>query len=168
MSRRCVKRGSSLVEFTLVGIPLIFLITSLCSASLNMWQYHNLAYTVDLTTRYIASHGNVCTQSGNSCATTLGSIYTVMSKSGMALDPGKLNVTLTSASGSNTTCQPLSNCAGSSTQWPSSTDNAIGNDVKVFATYKLVNPIIMLWPDGNKVQAGQFTVGATARQRITF
>jgi len=168
MTKRSAKRGSSLVEFTLVGIPLICIITSLCSVSLNMWQYHNLAYTVDLTTRYIASHGSVCTQSGNTCATTLGSIYNVMSKSGMALDPTKLNVTLTSASGANTTCQPLSNCSGSATQWPSATDNAIGNDVKVFATYKLVNPIIMFFPDGNKTQAGQFTVGATARQRITF
>ncbi len=168
MKIRNSRKGNSLIEFTLVGVPLIFLAISITSAGLNMWQFHNLAYTVDLTTRYVASHGNVCTQTGNSCYTTLGSIYSVMSKTGMALDPSKVNVTLTSASGANTTCQPLTNCSGSSTQWPSSTDNAIGNDVKITATYKLINPIIMFFPDGNKTASGQFTVAATARQRILF
>jgi len=37
------RRGSALLEFTLVGIPMIFISTSVMSASLDMWQFHNLA-----------------------------------------------------------------------------------------------------------------------------
>ena len=52
--RRQRRRGSALLEFTLVGIPILFLSTSVISASLDMWQFHNLAYGTQMTARYVA------------------------------------------------------------------------------------------------------------------
>ena len=38
------ERGTTLLEFTLVGIPLIFLLISTVEISRGMWQYHTLAH----------------------------------------------------------------------------------------------------------------------------
>jgi Flp pilus assembly protein TadG len=43
--------GTSLVEFTLVGIPMIFLLISTFEVARGMWEYHTLAYAVKEGTR---------------------------------------------------------------------------------------------------------------------
>lgn len=159
--------GSALIEFSLLGIPLIFVILSVMAASLNMWQLHSLAYSVDTTARYVVAHGNVCTQTGNTCTVTLGNIATLMQQQSGALDASLYYVTFTSSSGS-IACNPLNTCTSNATTWPPNADNAIGNDITVKGYYTLVNPIMIFWPDGNKIAAARFTVSATARERIVF
>src|SRR5215471_18790761 len=49
--------GSSLIEFTLVGIPIIFVLISTFEMSRGMWLYHTLAYAAREGTRYAIVHG---------------------------------------------------------------------------------------------------------------
>jgi len=49
-----------MIEFTLVGIPMIFLLISIFEISRAMWNYHTLAFAIREGTRYAAVHGSGC------------------------------------------------------------------------------------------------------------
>ena len=51
------RRGNSMIEFTLVGIPLMFVLISIVELSRGMWIYHTLAHAVKEGTRYTAVRG---------------------------------------------------------------------------------------------------------------
>jgi Flp pilus assembly protein TadG len=161
------RRGFAVLEFTLVALPVIFLTVSIIEASLAMWQYHTMAYAVDLAARYVVVHGRGCTQNGNTCSVTLGNVAHLIAQQSVALDASKLNVTLTTHSGP-TTCNPLNTCFTSTTQFPSATDNGVNLDVTIAATYPISNPMPMFWPGAGTSSIGAFTLGATSRQRILF
>src|SRR5882762_5274489 len=61
MTRRDRCRGSNILEFTLVGIPLVFILISTFEMARGMWNYHVMAYAVKEGTRYASVHGNNCT-----------------------------------------------------------------------------------------------------------
>jgi hypothetical protein len=136
------------------------------SVSIDMWEFHELPYAVEMTARYAATHGQGCTQSGNTCTITVANMVTYFERQNISLLPSLVNVTFTDGSGS-TSCAPLTNCASSAATFPNTGYNAPGQDIKVYATYTLRNPIAMFWPP-DEDGAHAFTVGATSRQRITF
>jgi hypothetical protein len=45
-TRKQRQRGSAMIEFTLVGIPMIFLLISIFEISRAMWNYHTLAFAI--------------------------------------------------------------------------------------------------------------------------
>src|ERR1700733_9737665 len=134
-----------MIEFVLLGIPVIFITLSIIEVSLAMWQFHSLAYTVAIAARYAATHGIGCTQNGNTCAITVGNVASLLSTQAPALSSSKLNATLT-ANGVSTSCNPVSNCFGNTAQFPSSGNNAVNKDVKIVVTYPVVNPLPLFWP----------------------
>ena len=161
------RRGSTLLEFSLVGIPQLFIVISVISAGINMWQFSSLAYASESTARYISVHGNTCSINGNSCLITIGNAASYFKSEAPALDVSKVIVKFTDGSGTTTTCNPLSTCTSSNTTFPNTTYNGVGQDVTVKATYQLVNPIILFWPP-REDDVGTFVVGANSRQRILF
>ncbi len=167
MSKLGKRRGNALIEFTLVGIPVIFLTISVFSISIDMWEFHELPYAVEMTARYAATHGQGCTQSGNTCSLTVGNMVTYFEAQNISLIPSLVNVTFTDGSGS-TSCAPISTCAASATTFPHSGSNAPGQDIKVYATYTLKNPVALFWPPTQSAVWQDFTVSATSRQRILF
>ena len=161
------RRGSSLIEFIFLGIPVIFITMSIIEVSLAMWQFHSLSYTVDTATRYAVLHGRGCTQNGNTCWITVGNVATVLTSQAPALDSSKLNVTLYTHA-STTTCNPISTCLSNATQFPNTTDNGLNLDIKIVASYPVYNPIPMFWPGTAGTPGNVFTLYATSRQRILF
>jgi len=161
------RRGSSLVEFTLVGVPILFLSTAVFEASLAMWQYYTMQHAIETADRYVATHGRGCTQNGNTCSLTVGNVASMIAYQAIAVDPTKMNVSLISAT-ATTTCNPLNTCFSSTTQFPSSTDNGVNQDVTITATVSITNPLAMFWPGSGSVSAGTFTLGGKTRQRIQF
>src|SRR5208282_6574762 len=95
------KRGSVTVEFTLVGIPIIFTLVSIVDMSLGMWIYHSQTYAVAQAARYTVVHGQDCTLNGNTCTVTVGNIASAIANTGVGLSTSQWDVTLVSASGSN-------------------------------------------------------------------
>jgi Flp pilus assembly protein TadG len=161
------RRGSALLEFTLVGIPVIFMSTSIMSAGIDMWQFHNLAYGTQMTARYVAMHGRSCAQNGNTCTVTVGNIASYFRGQALALDSSKLNVKLQSLS-ETINCNPLNTCNSSTTVFPNASDNGVKFDIVVTAVYPVTNPIAMFWPGAGSVHAATFNLSATSRQMIIF
>lgn len=164
--RRSRRSGQSLVEFTLLGIPMVFITISAVAVSIDMWQFQSLSYATESTARYVTMHGATCSQNGNSCTITVGNVATYFAGQAIALDPGQVNVTLTDSSAS-TPCNPVSTCESSATQFPAAAANSVGSDVTVSATYTLKNPIAMFWAP-NADAARDYIVGAKSRQQIIF
>lgn len=167
MTKAGNRRGNALVEFTLVGIPLLFLTLSVFSVSIDMWEFHELPYAVEMTARYAATHGQGCTQGTNTCRITVANMVTYFEGQNISLLPSLVSVTFTDGSGA-TSCAPITNCASSSATFPNTSYNAPGQDIKVYATYTLKNPVAFFWPGSQGGVWQDFTVSATSRQRVLF
>ncbi|MGD1072428.1 MAG: hypothetical protein ABSB15_20070 [Bryobacteraceae bacterium] len=164
--RRGNRRGDALIEFTLLGIPLVFATISVVEVGIDMWEFHNLAFVAGVTSRYISMHGATCAQNGNSCTITVGTIATFFIAEGKALNSGSAIMALTDGSGT-TTCNPVSSCTSSATKFPNASYNSVGSNITVKATYTLTNPFFMYWAP-ETVAAHDFTVAASSQARIVF
>lgn len=165
-TERRLRRGNALVEFSLMGIPIIFITISIVSISLDMWAFFTLAYSTEATARYASVHGATCTLNTNTCTIRISDVTAFFESHSQALDPGKVTVKLIDGSGT-TTCNPVTSCDSSTAQFPNSSYNAIGSDLKITATYSLDSPIAMFWPASSEASSS-YRVGATSRQRIIF
>src|SRR5438309_7053681 len=97
---RC--RGNSLLEFTLVGIPLICILIATFEMSRGMWNYQSLAYAVKGGTRYAVVHGQDCGQPPNTCTVTISNIAGVIRSAGVGLPADLVTLTFTDAKGTAT------------------------------------------------------------------
>ena len=147
--RRRQSGGNSLIEFTLVGIPIIFVLISIFQMACGMWLYETLAYAVREGTRYAIVHGVNCSRNGNAYCVTVSGVASVVGSAARGLDPGQMTVTLTPSQGSAIT-DTLDNLMNSSTYstttWPPATANAVGAPVKISVVYPFNSGISMFWP----------------------
>lgn len=167
MASRNPRQGSALVEFSLLGIPAIFVFLSVAMSAIDMWQFYTLAYAVDMTSRYVGMHGATCSQNSNTCTITVANIVAAFETYSPALSTSGVNLTLTDGSGA-TSCNPITTCASTSTQFPSASYNSVGSNITVKATFKVKNPIAMLWPGAGFDPPAEWVLGATSTQRIVF
>ena len=114
-----------MVEFSLVFVPLLFLILGSFEFGRAVWTYHSLVSAVKRATRFAIVKGARCGQASSSCLASVADIGQRMRLEGLGLDPNDLDVTLVSKSQS-LSCAPLASCMSSSTVWPPSPDNAVG------------------------------------------
>lgn len=170
---RTRRRGASLIEFTLVGIPAILICTCVLTCAIDMWQYYTLSYAVDQTARYAALHGNTCSMGSNSCTISRADVATYFQNQAIALAADSTTMVLNDGSGA-VTCNPVSSCPSSSSRFPAvgsnspATTSTPANTVTIQATYALINPIFMFWPGAHSVSATRFTVGAISKQPVIF
>ena len=172
MQQRNGRKGNATLEFTLVGLPLIFVLISVASMCFGMYTLHTIQEAVEQGARYVATHGSGCSSGSNSCALTVGTIADAVASGAPGVIKGSLNVTLIPNSGTanQTTCYPVSSCHGNSTVWPPSTngDNAPGNDIRILADFTYTSPIAMFWPGAGSTRIGTLTFHAISRQRLMF
>jgi Flp pilus assembly protein TadG len=158
------KGGSTLIEFVFVGVPLIFLLVSILAMGQVMWNYHSVNYAINSAARYVIVRGKNC----GSCATVSG-IANYIKSQGIGLSDSSFNVTLTSASGSAVTCNPLNTCYSNNSAWPSPPDNAPGSDVSISGKYTAKTPLSMFWPHAGKPQGfGGIYLVASSKQIIQY
>ena len=168
------QRGATILEFTLIGIGMIFVFLSFFEIARGMWTYQTLAYAVREGARYSSVHGKDCTLGGAHCQVTVSQIATVVLSAGPGLDPTTTTMTLTPATGAATTdtITNLMNAHSSyaTTNWPPSNSYAPGQLVKVTATYPFRTFLAMLWVgSGGGIQDSQvFTLGASSTEPIQF
>ena len=168
MKKSRARAGSTLVEFTLVGIPLIFVLISTFEMARGMWNYQTLAYAVRAGSRYAAVHGAGCSGSGNTCGVAVSDVANAISSAAVGLPAANFNIVLSSATAASVTCAPLSSCSSNATVWPPAADNAPGLDIRISGTYVFKSALAMLWPGGGKASFGTFTFVAYTRQPIQF
>ena len=167
--------GQSLVEFTFVGIPIIFILISVFEVSRGMWMYHTLAYAVKNGTRYASVHGINCVPTSfnaNSCtvnmgpSTTAGTVASVIAQAAVGLDPAATTVTFTDPSGS-TSCT-LSACGA--TGWPTAdgVSNAVGQPIRIDIRAPFKNAISMLFTGSSPISFASGTLGASSQDYIQY
>jgi hypothetical protein len=164
------RRGSTMVEFVLSSIPLLFVSISLVWMSMGAWEYHTLVEAVNETARYAAFHGADCV--GQSCATTVEQIANTLAGRAVGIPAGNMNVTLTS-SAQNYTCNPLSSCQSNSSAWPTLAGNTAygsggGTNISVTATFQFTSPISMWIPQYGKMHFAGVTLGANSTQPVLY
>jgi Flp pilus assembly protein TadG len=170
MKRRTSERGSAMVEFALAGVASVVLLISTFQLAIGMWNYHTLAYAVHEITRYIAVRGTGCTQPGNTCSVTVGTIAQRIAAVGIGLPSNKVNVTLTTQSGAITPCAPLNTCFSNVTVWPPATnsDNQVGTRITVSAKYQFQGALLFFWPGQAAQSYGAVWLPASSTQQIVF
>jgi hypothetical protein len=169
--------GNQMIEFTLIGLPLTFLLFSISNMCFAMLTLHTLQEAVEQAARYVSTRGSTCSSGSNTCTATIQQIVTVVANNSPGISRTKLNVTLTSAFGTQISCTPVSTClAGTcspacSTVWPTSAngDNAPGKDFIVSANSSVLGPMFMFW-DGasNSTRINSSAFAANSRQRLMF
>lgn len=164
------RRGSSMVEFVLTAIPLLFVSISLVWMAMGVWEYHTLVQAVSETARFAALHGADC--AGQSCSTTVEQIANTLAGKSVGIPAGNMNVTLTS-SAQNYTCNPLSNCQSNSSVWPSLAGNTAygagtGTNISIKATIQFTSPISLWVPKYGKTQFAGVTLGANSTQPVLY
>jgi hypothetical protein len=166
------ERGNAVVEFTLVGIPLVFILISIFEISRGMWVYHTIAHAVKNANRFLIVKGENCIASGNSCGVTIGRIAQEIRDSGVGLDPAQLNVTLISL-GDIRTCNPIQTCLANTTPWPTLTTPAAagsgrGQNITIQANIPFRSAIALFWPGAARTRFGVFNLGAASTEKIQF
>jgi hypothetical protein len=151
MAKKIRSRGSSLMEFTLVGIPLIFVLISTFELARGMWVYHTMAYAVKAGTRYTIVHGQDCAQGSNACTVTISQIASVIKSAGVGLPPNDVTLTFTPAAGAATSCT-ISDCISNyaTGAWPPSSANAVGKKVKISGVFPFQSVLAMFWPGAGR------------------
>jgi Flp pilus assembly protein TadG len=163
-------RGSSMIEFTLAGLPAIILLISTFQLAVGMWNYHTLAYAVHQGTRYVAVKGAGCRLPGNSCAVTVGTIAQRIAATGIGVPSNQVLVTFTTDSGVSTPCAPLNSCFANTTIWPPATnsDNQVGRRITISAKFQFKAVLLFFWPGQSSQSYGAVWLPASSTHAIVF
>jgi Flp pilus assembly protein TadG len=179
--RRLLSRGNSVIEFTLVGIPLLFLLISVFEMSRGMWMYHTLSTAVREGARFAAVRGNNCNMTPNNCAVTVRAISNRIASYAVGMVPTEMqNVRFVSQT-RTITCPTLAACqaAGSlgNNYWPAAPPGAtpdLGGEsnmgwVEVTAQYRFASAIAMFWPGaGSGIGFRPVVFPASSREMIQY
>jgi Flp pilus assembly protein TadG len=138
------RRGNATIEFTLVGIPIVFVLISTIEMARGMWIYHTLAYAVKEGTRYAVARGQ-------NNPTVYQSVCNAITHAGTGLLPEALTLTFTSLSG---TTGPFAANTCPSAPWPpggtGTIDNQPGQTISITGFYPFASAISMFWPGAGK------------------
>jgi Flp pilus assembly protein TadG len=181
---RHVPRGNTLVEFTLVGIPMIFVLISTFEIARGMWLYHTMAYAMKDAARYAAVHGQLCVGASAGCALRVQDLAQRICDAGLGLctpgfGPAPNSLTVTIASNARSiVCRPdMTACLADVTCFPTAADcsQAVtmaalpGMPITITAEYPFRSAISMFWPGGGPGKVfGLYRFPAVARENILF
>lgn len=166
--RKNGRKGSTILEFVLVGIPIIFVFICLFEMSRGMWNYHSIAFGVREGARYAAMHGVDC-GSPHTCQVSVGTITGVIRSNAVGIDPTTVTLTFTPSSGTATS-GTMSSLASNSTIFPPNAANAQGQTVKISANYAFKSILSIFWVGAGQGRnySGTFNLSASSAEPIQF
>lgn len=166
--RRPGTKGVAILEFSLIGIGLIFVVISFFEIARGMWTFHTMAYAVREGARYAAVHGRNCAAPAT-CQVTVSQIAAVVKSAGPGLDPDNTVLTLTPAAGSATSDTITNLLGNTATDWPPVSAYAPGQTVKISATYPFRTFLALFWMGQRTLNDSQtFQLGASSTELIQF
>ena len=158
------ERGNSVVEMSLIFLPLMFSIFSVFEVGRAMWTYHTLAAAVKKGTRVAMVHGARCAEASSSCPVTVGNLVQTIQDNGVGLDMSALELIFTAGS-QTLDCAPASGCATNNTTWPPSPYNPVGLSVTISGKYGFNSVLKAMWPGQT---TGTFNLAAKSTETIQF
>jgi hypothetical protein len=177
------RRGNAFLEFTLVGIPLMFILISIFEVSRVLWQYNTAAHALREGVRFAAVHGNNCAVAPNSCTITIQQVAQRIAFHGAGVVPADLvNVQFIWGEADQPpgfTCPDLQIClsgGGPAGQWwpgPAPGGTPISGaffrmPITIRAQYRMRSAIALFWPGSRPVQAGTFLLPVSSTEMIHF
>jgi hypothetical protein len=183
MKNRRGLRGSTLIEFTLVGIALMFVLISIFEVARGMWIYTTLAHTLREANRFVIVHGNNCYITPNSCGITIRDAAVRIRDAGVGLIPTELQNVQFISSTRTVTCPTLDACiqggGTGDTIWPGFGPVAPPNNpdvganqfspTEIRARYPFRSAISLFWPGaGPGMTFGVILLPASSRERIQY
>lgn len=182
--RRLRSAGNAFLEFTFVGIPLVFVLISIFEVSRVMWQYNTAAHAVREAVRFASVHGNDCAVAPNSCTQTIQQIAQVFSFYGAGVVPEDLqNIRFIYGEADETadyTCADLAaaldgSCADAGVYWPGPAPGQPANagafftmPISISAEYHVRSAIAMFWPGSAPVSFGSFQLPVSSTEMINY
>jgi hypothetical protein len=174
--RRQSTRGSSLIEFTLIGIPLIFVLIGIFEIARSMWIYATLAHALKEANRFAAVHGANCRTLPNTCGVSIRDVAVRIRDNGVGLIPSDLLNVRFGSSTQTQTCSTLAACLGAGSPgdlpWPGNADDVGAKQfswVEIRAQYQFRTALAFFWPGaGTGSTLGTLTLPASSRERIQF
>ena len=169
MKRRKNQGGSAMLEFTMTGIPLMFIWISTVQMSLGMWNYHTMQYAIKQTGAYVATHGS---SSGyckaNSCK--VSDAAAIMAQYAVGIPASAINMTFTPVSSTDhtttytaTSCT-LDNCKTNTTAFPNGY-----TEFEIKAEYQFKNALGMIAPGpGGVIQFKNPWFPAYTHQQVMY
>ena len=169
MSINTTTRGASSLEFTLLGLPLLFVLIGTVEMCRGMWLYHTLAYAIKEGSRYTSVHGQSCTIPPNACTVSISQISRVIQTAGSGLATDSLTLTFTPFSGTATTCL-LKDCVSNyaTGSWPSATANGPGESFRISGVYPFQSAMLMFWPGQRFITSAPAVVNFSASAMETM
>lgn len=180
---RSHERGNAFLEFTLVGIPLIFILISIFEVSRVLWQYNTAAHAVREAVRYASVHANNCAVLPNTCTVTIQQIAQRLAYHGAGVVPADLlNVQFIWGEADQPaafTCPDLQTClngGGPAAQyWPGPPPGAasVGGGffqmpITIRAEYRMRSAIALFWPGSRGVRVGNFFLPVSSTEMINY
>jgi TadE-like protein len=167
------RQGQTMLEFTLVGIPVMFALISIFEISRGMWMYHTAANSVKAGVRYAIVHGRDCDQNNNNCPTTVSQVARVIQDAGVGLDIAATSVTFSLGSGALKTTVKTCNlgvggtggCVGDSTRFPTA---GRGEPISIDMVTPFKSAIAMFWPGSRPTQFPGFNFPAGSSDNVQF
>jgi Flp pilus assembly protein TadG len=176
------ERGNHTLEFTMVGLPLTFLLFSISNMCLSMLTLHTLQEAVEQGARYVVTRGSTCSSGSNTCTATVQQIAQIVAATAVGVNKNTMTLTMVPASGTanQISCNPIATClstcstgcnASRTTVWPTSanSDNSPGKDFILESDCALTLPMFMFWNGtsaSSKITSEHFY--AYSRQRLMF
>ena len=176
------RHGNTLIEFTLVGIPLVFVLISIFEISRGMWVYNTLAHAVREGVRYAIVNGPNCRSSSNWCvqptgstngSTTIGDVAIRIRTQGTGMDPNLLRLEMKWASNTQVSIiapeNTLAALTSNGTLFPPSTSVMRIDDVWITGKYPFRSALAMFWPGAAPVRFQPVIwMSADSRDKIQF
>jgi hypothetical protein len=173
------RRGSTLLETTLIGIPMIFVLISIFEMARGMWIYHSLAFAAKEGARYASVHGVNCSTPPNLCSVRVSDIAAKIRNSALGLDPAQMQARLcincgVNASGvsDDTGLQTINTLlAQTATTWPNpaGTGGLMHSRITFTVQYPFRSALSMFWPGaGRGVPFSRVVLVASAGETIHF
>jgi hypothetical protein len=174
--RKLRQGGQALVEFTLVGIPIMFILISVFEVSRGMWVYDTLSHAAKQGVRYAIVHGQNCGMHGNTCQVSLGpatgvcdntnsTIAEVIRCAGLGLDLQNTKVSFTSVQG---TLGPYALNAVPGTPWPPTNGNQSGQPITIELASPFNSVIALFWPGATPMSFASGTLPASSSDQIQY
>ena len=176
--RRDGRRGNALIEFTLVGLPLLFILISIFECARGMWLYTTLQHATKDTVRFAIVHGANCGVNGNSCQTSVSQVVTQFNRQAPMFDASRVQMELRSGCRSQRkfdqdSCRSvltgtLQSMLANGTVWPDEADPGV-DSIEIYARVPFDSVISLFWPTSGTVgRFGQFNLQAISRETVQF
>jgi hypothetical protein len=169
MKRHNRQAGSAMVEFTLTGIPLIFIWISIVQMALGMWNYHTLQYSLKKGGSYLSVHGSATGYCSNNLC-RVQDVASVIATYATGMKQSDINLTFTqvtssvdhTTTGTSTSCT-LAACLSNTTSFPNGAP-----EFEIKAEYQFKNALGMVAFGGGPVKFGNPWFPAYTHQIVLY